>query len=260
MRSRRLATPWIVAPYALFLALPLAALVWRADAASLARGLADAAVWRAVGVSLSTSIVSVGLCLLFGLPLAYGMAHARVPGRRVLDLLIDLANVMPPAVAGLALLFAFGRRGLLGPALSAIGVTLPFTPAAVVLAQWFVAGPLFVRTATLGFRALNPELFEQAEIDGAGRWHIFSAIALPLTMPAVLGGLALAWARALGEFGATILFAGNLTGVTQTMPLAIYLGLEQDLSLAITLALILLALAGLALLVARLLDRAAATP
>ncbi len=257
MRRRGRAAPWVVVPYAVFLALPFVALVWRADAASLARGLTDPAVWQAVGVSLSTSVVAIGLCLVFGLPLAYGLAHARLPGRRVLDLLIDLANVMPPAVAGLALLFAFGRRGLLGPGLEAIGVTLPFTPAAVVLAQWFVAGPLFVRTTTLGFRALNPDLFEQAEIDGADRWHIFRAVALPLTTPAILGGIALAWARALGEFGATILFAGNLTGVTQTMPLAIYLGLERDLSLAITLALILLCLAGLALLVARLLERPA---
>ncbi|MBL8096784.1 MAG: ABC transporter permease subunit [Anaerolineales bacterium] len=255
MHARRLAAPWIVLPYALFLVLPLVALVWRADGESLARGLTDAAVWSAVGVSLSTSLIAIGLCLLFGLPLAYGLAHGRVPGRRALDLLLDLANVMPPAVAGLALLFAFGRRGLLGPALGELGITLPFTPAAVVLAQWFVAGPLFVRTAALGFRSLNPDLFEQAEIDGADRWRIFSAIALPLTAPAILGGLALAWARALGEFGATILFAGNLTGVTQTMPLAIYLGLEQDLSLAITLALILLTLAGFALLIARLFDR-----
>lgn len=257
MPSRRLAAPWIVLPYVAFLALPLIALVWRADGDSLARGLADPSVWRAVGVSLSTSLVSIGLCLLFGLPLAYGLAHGRVPGRRLIDLLIDLANVMPPAVAGLALLFAFGRRGLLGPALGALGLTIPFTPAAVVLAQWFVAGPLFVRTAALGFRSLNSELFEQAQIDGANRWRIFSAIALPLTTPAILGGLALAWARALGEFGATILFAGNLSGVTQTMPLAIYLGFEQDLSLAVTLALILLALAATALLVARLFERPA---
>ncbi len=255
MRPRRLAAPWIVLPYVAFLILPFIGLFWRADVDSVARGLMDRAVWSAVGVSLSTSAVSVALCLLFGLPMAYALAHARLPGRRLIDLLIDLANVMPPAVAGLALLFAFGRRGLLGPALGALGISVPFTPIAVVLAQWFVAGPLFVRTATLGFRSLNIELFEQAQIDGADRWQTFSAIAVPMAIPSILGGLALAWARALGEFGATILFAGNLSGVTQTMPLAIYIGFEQDLSLAITLALILLGLAAVALMVARLFDR-----
>mgnify|MGYP000844753018 CR=1 FL=1 len=255
MRPRRLAAPWIVLPYVAFLVLPFIGLFWRADFDSVARGLMDRAVWSAVGVSLSTSAVSIALCLLFGLPMAYALAHARVPGQRLIDLLIDLANVMPPAVAGLALLFAFGRRGLLGPALGFLGITVPFTPIAVVLAQWFVAGPLFVRTATLGFRSLNAELFEQAQIDGANRWQTFSAIAVPMAVPSILGGLALAWARALGEFGATILFAGNLSGVTQTMPLAIYIGFEQDLSLAITLALILLGLAAVALLIARLFDR-----
>ena len=255
MRPRRLAAPWIVLPYVAFLVLPFIGLFWRADFDSVARGLMDRAVWSAVGVSLSTSVVSIVLCLLFGLPMAYALAHARVPGQRLIDLLIDLANVMPPAVAGLALLFAFGRRGLLGPTLGILGITVPFTPIAVVLAQWFVAGPLFVRTATLGFRSLNAELFEQAQIDGANRWQTFSAIAVPMAVPSILGGLALAWARALGEFGATILFAGNLSGVTQTMPLAIYIGFEQDLSLAITLALILLGLAAVALLIARLFDR-----
>ena len=146
--------------------------------------------------------------------------------------------VLPPAVAGVALLIAFGRRGVLSPLLG--GVEIPFTQAAVVLAQLFVASPYYIKSASAGFASINRELEQAAEVDGASRFQVFRTIILPLALPAIVGGIVMTWARALGEFGATIIFAGNFPGRTQTMPLAIYLGFEIDLDVALVLALILL--------------------
>lgn len=157
-----------------------------------------------------------------------------------LELIIDLPIVLPPSVAGLALLVAFGRRGLFGPWLSIVGISLPFTTAAVILAQIFVSAPLFVRSARIGFAQVDVQLEESAHVEGANQWQLFFEVMLPLSGRALASGVILTWTRALGEFGATILFAGNLEGITQTMPLAIYLGFERNLGVALSLSVVLI--------------------
>jgi molybdate transport system permease protein len=163
---------------------------------------------------------------------------------------------MPPVVAGLALLMAFGRRGLLGPPLALLGIELPFSSAAVVIAQVFVASPFYIRAAQARFASIPREIEEAASIDGAGSWRILTDVSVPLSWPSLSIGIVLSWARALGEFGATILFAGNLPGRTQTMPLLVYGALERDIQAAIWVAIVLIGLAVAALISTRLLARA----
>jgi molybdate transport system permease protein len=191
------------------------------------------------------------LTFLFGLPVALLLAQKNFRFSRLVDTLIDLPTVLPPAVAGIALLMAFGRVGLLGSGLSELGINLPFTAVAVVMAQLFVAAPLFIKAAAIGFSAVTPELKQAAALDGATRWQTFRFIILPGTWTALLSGLVMTWARALGEFGATIIFAGNFAGRTQTMPLAIYLGFEINLKLALTLAVILISFSFLVLVLVK---------
>jgi molybdate transport system permease protein len=224
-----------------FLILPVVALLVRLDWSDPVRHLVDPTVVQAVGLSLTTTLVATGLSLLFGTPLAYLLARRQFAGRTLVDTLIDLPLVLPPSVAGIALLMAFGRRGIVGAPLAELGITISFTPIAVVLAQCFVATPFFVKAAAAGLSAVNRELEQAAALDGADPGQVFRLITVPLAWPALLSGTVMTWARALGEFGATIIFAGNLPGRTQTMPLAIYLGFERDLNIALTLAVILLA-------------------
>ena len=166
---------------------------------------------------------------------------------RVIDTFVELPIVLPPVVAGVAMLMAFGRNGLLGPALSAIGVTLPFTTAAVIFAQVFVAAPFYIRAARIGFAGVDPTYEEVSQTLGVSPWATFWRLTLPVAWPSLLTGLTLAWARAVSEFGATIMFAGNLTGRTQTMPLAIMTAMESSLGSALALAVLLLAMSALAL-------------
>lgn len=220
----------------LLLGLPTAALLWRAvQPEVLATLLAPAAV-EALRLSLLTTGLAMGLTVVLGTPLAYLLARYRFRGRRLLDTMVDLPVVLPPVVAGVALLLVFGRNGLVGGPLDAAGVSLPFTTAAVVLAQTFVASPFFVRTLKVGLAAVPRELEAAALTDGANRWQAFWRVTLPLASTAFLEGLVLAWARALGEFGATIVFAGSLAGRTRTLPLAIFAALERDLDSAVALA------------------------
>jgi molybdate transport system permease protein len=223
------------------LLLPLLALVLRVDAAQLLVNLRSPAVGQAIGLSVITSAITTALALLLGTPLAYLLARRRFAGSAVLDTLVDLPMVLPPSVAGIALLVAFGRRGLFGQYFDDVGLQIAFSQTAVVLAQMFVAAPFYVKAASAGFADVDRELEQAAAIDGAGPLRVFSAITLPLAKTSLLGGLVMTWARALGEFGATIIFAGNFPGRTQTMPLAIYLGFELNFNVALTLALILLA-------------------
>jgi molybdate transport system permease protein len=237
------------------LLVPLGALLWRALQTGALPEAAGPAGQSALVLSLLTATLSTLLALVTGTPLAYLMAHWPQRGRGWLELLVDLPVVLPPSVAGLALLMAFGRRGLLGDALGAVGISLPFTTAAVVLAQTFVAAPFFVRAARLGFASIDPQLEEAAYAEGASAWQMFRYLMLPLSGRALAAGLVLCWTRALGEFGATILFAGNLPGRTQTMPLAIYLGFERNLALALALSAVLLAVSAGVLAVLRRLER-----
>lgn len=235
----------------LLLGVPVLMLLWRGLSVGPLRLLSDATVQAALRLSAITSAGATGIALVLGMPLAYLLARTRFRGRTAVEVLVDLPIVLPPAVAGIALLVAFGRRSPLGSALGLLGVTLPFTTAAVVMAQVFVAAPLFIRAARIGFNAVDPQLEEAAYTEGASQWQLFRHVMFPLTGRALFAGLVLCWARALGEFGATILFAGNLPGRTQTMPLAIFIGFQQDLGVALALASILLIVSGLVLAVLR---------
>ncbi len=223
-------------PFVLFIILPVLALFLRLSPLDFWAGLNQRQVLLAVRLSFLTSFATVLLALVFGTPVAYLLYRPRSRWSRLLDTLIDLPTVLPPAVAGVALLMAFGRGGLLGGVFNALGVSIPFTTAAVILAQTFIAAPLYIKSAALGFAAVDCELKQAAALDGATRWDVFRYIMLPISWVSVLSGSVLTWARALGEFGATILFAGNFPGRTQTMPLAIYIGFELDLKVALTLS------------------------
>jgi molybdate transport system permease protein len=243
-------------PMLVFLSLPIIALFLRTSPASLIDNLREPDVLRAIGISLVTTLISTLIIILGGTPLAYSQARGQFRFSRAVDTLIDLPLVLPPAVAGVALLMAFGRRGILGGLLSDLGIHIAFTPLAVILAQVFVAAPFYIKSATVGFKNIDRELEQSAALDGASSPQIFRFLTLPLSWSALLGGSVMSWARALGEFGATIIFAGNFPGRTQTMPLAIYIGFELDLNIALTLSVILILFSFLALIVSkRILDR-----
>lgn len=238
-------------PLLLFLGLPILSLFLRTSLIDLLTNLNQSQVVAAVNLSLRTSLMTILVTWVAGTPVAYLLAQRRFRFYRLVDTLIDLPTVLPPAVAGIALLTAFGRRGLFGPWLDSVGVNLPFTVIAVVMAQTFLSAPFYVKAAAIGFSAIDPELKEAAALDGANRWQIFRHVTLPLSWMALLSGSVMTWARALGEFGATIIFAGNFPGRTQTMPLAIYIGFELDLNVALTLAIILISLSFLTLVVVK---------
>ncbi|WP_248959932.1 molybdate ABC transporter permease subunit [Sphaerisporangium perillae] len=239
-------TPWVlVLPAVLgmaFLLLPLAGLLIKAPWPTLPERLAEPQVLEALRLSLVTATIATLVCLLLGVPLAWLLARVAFPGRRAVRALVTVPLVLPPVVGGVALLLVLGRRGLVGQWLDAtFGVTLPFTTAGVVLAEAFVAMPFLVISVEGALRAADLRLEEAAATLGASRWTIFRRVTLPLVAPGVVAGAVLCWARALGEFGATITFAGNFPGRTQTMPLAVYLALETEPEAAIVLSLLLLA-------------------
>lgn len=225
-----------------FIILPLLAILVRAASGGIGSiaELGNQNVVKAVGLSLITTPISMICVILLGLPLAYIIVHYQFPFKRAFNLLIEMPVMMPPVVAGLGLLMAFGRRGLFGPFLEASGVSVPFSTAAVVVAQVFVSAPFFIRAAQSGFQSIPHEMEEAASIDGADKGRIFWSIWLPLSWSHLMKGLVLSWARALGEFGATVLFAGNLSGRIQTMPLLVYSSLENDIYSALWVGLILI--------------------
>jgi molybdate transport system permease protein len=225
-----------------FLVLPLAGLLIRAPWTTLPHRLAEPGVLTALRLSLQTATLATLLCLALGVPLAWILARAQFPGRRLVRALVTVPLVLPPVVGGIALLLVFGRRGILGAWLDrAFGVTLPFTTTGVVIAEAFVAMPFLIIAVEGALRGADTRYEEAAATLGARRWTTFTHVTLPLVAPGIAAGAVLCWARALGEFGATITFAGNFPGRTQTMPLAVYLALETDLDAAIVLSLILLA-------------------
>jgi molybdate transport system permease protein len=224
-------------------AVPLFALLVSTSPADLLDGLTHPVALSALRLSLFTTTTSLALTLLLGTPLAWWMA--RHPGRveRAVATLVQLPIVIPPAVSGLALLLAFGWRGLLGPVLEEAGWRLPFTTAAVILAELFVSAPFYIQSAAATFKQLDEDLLWAARSLGAGPTRRFFRVVLPVSRPGVLTGAALSWARALGEFGATLMFAGNLPGRTQTLPLAIYSAMEMDLRPAKALSILMVAVA-----------------
>ncbi|GLZ61286.1 molybdate ABC transporter permease [Micromonospora sp. NBRC 107095] len=225
----------------LFLVLPLVGLVIRAPWTTLPQRLTEPGALTALRLSVQTATLATALCLLLGVPLAWLLARVEFPGRRLVRALVTVPLVLPPVVGGVALLLVFGRRGLLGGWLdTTFGITLPFTTTGVVLAEAFVAMPFLVIAVEGALRAADHRYEEAAATLGASRWTAFTHVTLPLVAPGLAAGAVLCWARALGEFGATITFAGNYPGRTQTMPLAVYLALETDLESAIVLSLVLL--------------------
>ncbi len=257
-RTRDGAPGWeLILPSLVLIALiglPVVALIWRAASSDFFKVAISGSVVEALRLSLVTSVICVILAAVTGAPLAYIQVHWKFRGKALLDLLVDLPVVLPPAVAGIALLLAFGREGLFGTLLHRIGISLPFTSVAVVMAQLFVSAPYLVRSARVGFAAIDQQLEEAARVEGASNWHVFRHIMLPMASRALLTGIILTWTRALGEFGATLLFAGNLEGVTQTMPLAIYMGFEQNLGIALVLSVMLLAVSLVLLMLLRRLE------
>ena len=234
-----------------FLVVPIAALVVRMPWRRLPDLLTSDQVLQALRLSLVSSAAATALCLVLGVPLAWVLARVRVRGVAVLRALVTVPLVLPPVVGGVALLMALGRRGIVGRWLDQwFGVTLPFTTAAVVLAEAFVAMPFLVLTLEGALRSSDRGLEEAAATLGASRLAVFWRVTLPAVVPSVVAGTVLSWARALGEFGATITFAGNFPGRTQTMPLAVYLALqtEPDAALALSLVLLVVSVALLVLL------------
>ncbi|MEG3634438.1 ABC transporter permease [Micromonospora palythoicola] len=225
----------------LFLVMPLAGLLIRTPWSTLPQRLTEPGVFGALRLSVQAATLATLLCLVLGVPLAWLLARVDFPGRRLVRALVTVPLVLPPVVGGVALLLVFGRRGIVGGWLdSTFGVTLPFTTAGVVLAEAFVAMPFLVIAVEGALRGADVRYEEAAATLGAGRWTTFTHVTLPLVAPGVAAGTVLCWARALGEFGATITFAGNFPGRTQTMPLAVYLALETDLEAAMLLSLVLL--------------------
>ena len=242
--------------YVLFIGLPVVALLVRvAQQSDFLDAVTGDVALTALRLSLFTSIVSMAVVVLLGTPFAYLLARSDSLWARVVDSLVELPLVLPPVVAGVAMLMAFGRSGLIGPGLEGLGITIPFTTVAVVFAQIFVASPFFIRSAKLGFQSVAKDYEDVAQTLGVSPWRTFFRITLPLAGPAMFTGLGLAWARALSEFGATMMFAGNLIGETQTMPMAIMTEMATSLDSALALSVMLLAGSVLMLAVLGLLTR-----
>jgi molybdate transport system permease protein len=233
------------------LGLPVIVLVARAVAdGALGAAVASPVVGDALLLSLGTTAASLALTLALGVPLAWVLARRQFRGAAIVETLVDLPIVLPPSVAGLALLLLLGRRGVLGDPLAAVGVELPFTTAAVVIAQTFVSAPFFIRSARTGFSLVDRDLEDAARVDGASERQLFARVTLPLAGTALAAGLVMSWARALGEFGATIMFAGAIQGRTRTLPLVVYGEFQSgDLDAAVAAAAILV-IAAFAVLVA----------
>jgi molybdate transport system permease protein len=239
----------------LLLGLPVVALLWRGLSVEFLSAALTSTALSALKLSLLTSCFALIVIILTGTPLAFILSRWRFKSKAPLELLIDLPIVLPPSVAGIALLMAFGRQGLFGAWLTPLGISIPFTTAAVILAQIFVSAPFFVRSTRVGFSSIDHQIEEAAIVEGVNEWQLFQYIMLPLAGRAMLSGAILAWTRALGEFGATILFAGNLEGVTQTMPLAIYLGFERSIGVALALSVLLVIVSVILLAIMRKLDK-----
>jgi molybdate transport system permease protein len=238
-------------PLLLFIAIPIISIFLRSKPGDFINNLKEREVVQAITLSLATSTMSTFLTLIFGTPVAYLLGNRKFRGYNLVDTLVDIPTVLPPSVAGVALLMAFGRRGLIGSLLASRGIAIPFTFFAVVMAQMFIASPFYIKAAAIGFAGIDKELKQAAALDGANRLQILRYIILPLSGNALLSGSVMTWARALGEFGATIIFAGNFPGRTQTMPLAIYIGFEIELNVALTLSIILICFSFLTLVLVK---------
>jgi len=244
--TRRLSHPRGLAlfglPAAGLVVVPIVAVVWRTPWSSFWSSVSNEASRTALFLSLRTSLIATLLALVFGTPLAWSLAHSRFRGRTIVRALLVLPMVLPPVVGGVALLFAFGRRGVIGGVLHDwFGVRLAFTETATVMAEFFVAAPFFIVVMEAAFEQVDRRIVGAARTFGAGPWRAFLTVTVPLVRPSLVAGLVLTWARALGEFGATITFAGNTPGRTQTIPLAVYSALESGDDSALAMSMLMVA-------------------
>ncbi|MCD1294289.1 molybdate ABC transporter permease subunit [Methanocella sp. CWC-04] len=223
----------------IYISLPVVSLFIKTSPESFISSLNEPVVIEALKLSFLTTIATTIIVIIIGTPVAFINARYRYPGKELVDTLLDLPVVMPPAVAGIALLMAFGRKGVLGEYLNLFGVTLAFTTIAVVMAQVFVASPFFIRQARTSFEDVDRSFENAARSLGASRVYTFFYITVPIAMNGLISGAIMTWARALGEFGATIMFAGNFQGRTQTMPLAIYTAMQGDIDASLFLSIVL---------------------
>ena len=234
-----------------FISLPLLSLVvWTVDKEAW-RAMASPIAVDALLLSIRTTAITMAVLIVVGTPAAYVLARVNFRGHRVINTLVDIPVVLPPSAAGIALLLAFGRLGLVGQYLNVFGVTLSFTTAAVVMAEVFVAAPFYIRQAATGFAAVDRTIEEAAMVDGASRFTVFFKVTVPLAFPALVAGALTAWARALGEFGATIIFAGSFRSITQTIPLAIFAEFHSDIDAAVALSVLVLGFAFAVILTVR---------
>jgi molybdate transport system permease protein len=261
LRSQKYLFPLVGGLLVAFLVAPLGALFLGTSLADFRVGLAHPSVWPALRLSLLTTVVSLGVVVVFGTPLAWSLATAQGRIARAVTTVVQLPIVIPPAVAGVAMLLAFGRRGLLAGWLYPEGWSGAFTTGAVVMAEVFVSAPFYVQAAISAFRRLDPKLLVVAQSLGASPLHVFFSVTVPLAAPGLVAGAVMSWARSLGEFGATLMFAGNLQGRTQTLPLAIYSALESDMRAAQALSIVLVVVAfALLVFVRALLRRGSGSP
>lgn len=245
----------IVLAYLLFIALPIVAVFLKIDLSQLSTQLQNPQIIEAIKLSLFTSALATIAALFLTVPTAYVLVTRKFPGKAIIDTLIDLPIVLPPAVAGVALLLAFAPKGLLGALLNSLGLTVPGGIIAVVLAQIFVASPFILRSAKAGFENMDQNIINSAKLLTGSRLRVFFTITLPLSARVIISGVMMTWARAMGEFGATIMFAGNLPGITQTMPLAIYTFMSSDPLAGTVLASILIAISFSILIIIKLLEQ-----
>ena len=240
-----------------FISLPfISLLLWTVNESAW-RAMASPVARDALLLSVRTTSISMLIIIIIGTPAAYVLARADFPGKRIVDTLVDIPAVLPPSAAGIALLLTFGRFGLVGQYLNVFGVTLSFTTVAVVIAEVFVAGHFYVRQATVGFAGVRRDVEEAAMVDGAGRFSAFTKVTVPLAFPALIVGAMMAWARALGEFGATVIFAGSFRGVTQTIPLAIFAEFQNNIDAAVALSVLVLGFAFVVILTVKYLAKRA---
>ena len=245
----------IVLTYFLFVTLPILAIIIKIEPNQINAQLHNAAIIDAIKLSLFTAGSATLIAFALTVPTAYFMATRNFPGKAIIDTLIDLPIVLPPAVAGVVLLYAFAPKGLLGPIFNRIGIIVPESTFAVILAETFVASPFLLRSAKIGFESMDPDIINSARMLTESRVRVFFTVTLPLSVRAIISGTTMTWARAMGEFGATLMFAGNLQGITQTIPLAIYTLLYSDPLAGVMLSIILIAISFTVLIITKLLEQ-----
>jgi len=245
----------IVLTYISFLTLPIISVFLKIDLTQINTQLQNPVVINAIGLSLYTSLIATLFSIILAIPTGYFLATRKFYGKAVIDTLMDLPLVLPPAVAGIALLYTFAPLGLFGPIFNRLGIIMPGYTTAVIIAQIFVASPLLIKSVKIGFETQNKDIYNSAKILTSSRARVFFTISLPLATRAIVSGVMITWARAMGEFGATLMFAGNLPGITQTIPLAIYNMLYSDPLSGIMLSIILISISFTVIVIVKLLEQ-----